>query len=71
MTAPVRSCLACGQTDDHPRHMVVLSDGSEAFWHMDCHSRISPPCSVCAEVISGADGVTGDALRSHILTPKD
>lgn len=65
---PVRMCLGCGQSDDHPRHVVVVQDGTEVPWHMDCHAMTG--CGICTEQISGADGATGDALRQH-LTTKD
>lgn len=65
-----RNCIGCGQVDDHPRHVIVLGDGSDAPWHMDCHARSEPGCEVCASQISGANGATGDALRQY-LTTKD
>lgn len=61
-----RICIACKQTDDHPRHI----DGETgALWHMDCHVLVTG-CEVCASQIEGADGAIGDALRLH-LTTKD
>lgn len=60
-----RTCIGCTQTDDHPRHVVVLPDGSEVPWHMDCH-RLITGCDVCAAQTKGAKGLTGDALRGHL-----
>lgn len=69
MTAPVRTCLGCAQSDDHPRHVIVLPDGTEVGWHMDCHAAATG-CEACAETTAGATGLTGDALREY-LTTKD
>lgn len=70
---PVRSCIACGQTDNHPRHVVVLPSGDSAAYHMDCHARMNPPCDDCVGLTAAAAGVTGDDFRAHLLsqTPKD
>jgi hypothetical protein len=69
MTAPlpVRTCLGCGQTDDHPRHVITMPDHSEVGWHMDCHTRANPPCEVCKSQIAGAKGATGHELREHLV----
>lgn len=64
---PIRVCLGCGQSDDHPRHIVVVGD-TEVPWHMDCHALTG--CETCVEQIAGADGAKGDELRLH-LTTKD
>lgn len=66
MTA--RDCIACGQSDTDPRHVTVLSDGQEAPVHMDCHSRMG--CEICSDAIAGADGATGDALRTYLMQGK-
>jgi len=68
MTMPVRSCLACGQVDDHPRHVITLPDHSEVTYHMDCHARMNPPCEICTAQTETATGVTGDELRAHITS---
>lgn len=69
MSHPVRTCIGCTQSDNHPRHVVALSDGSEVTWHMDCH-ELATGCEVCRAQITDAMGVIGDALRTH-LTTKD
>lgn len=63
----LRTCIGCGQTDDHPRHVIALPEGSEVTWHMDCHA-IATSCDTCMTQTAGADGATGDALREHITT---
>lgn len=68
MTNPVRTCIGCGQVDDHPRHVVLVgADHAEVTWHMDCHSRAAN-CDVCASQIADANGATGDELRTHLVT---
>jgi hypothetical protein len=70
MTNPVRSCLGCGQDDDHPRHMLVIPpDMTEVPWHMDCHAKVTN-CELCVSSIEGAKDKTGDDLRDHILSSK-
>lgn len=59
-----RNCVACGQVDDHPRHILINSDYEDVPFHLDCHSRMG--CSVCSAQLEGADGLTGDALRAHL-----
>jgi putative methionine-R-sulfoxide reductase with GAF domain len=67
MSNPVRSCLGCGQRDDHPRHTVVIPpDMAEVPWHMDCHAAITN-CELCVPVVKGAKGKTGDTLRTYII----
>lgn len=63
---PVRNCLACGQLDDHPRHVHTLPDHSDVTTHMDCHARSNPPCETCLAQTETADGVTGDEFRDHL-----
>lgn len=58
-------CLGCGQEDDHPKHLVGLQDGSEAAWHMDCHSRATG-CSVCGANVADKGEVKGADFRAHI-----
>lgn len=61
----MRTCLGCAQTDDHPRHVISLPDGSEVTWHFDCH-RIVSGCETCTEQTAGAEGLIGDELRAHL-----
>lgn len=57
-----RSCIGCGQVDDHPRHIVPAGD-TDVFWHHDCHATTG--CEVCEAV--AAEGLKGDELREHIV----
>ncbi len=65
MANPVRTCIGCTGRDDHPRHVVATPDGADVNWHMDCHV-IATGCESCQQQTSGAEGVTGDALREHL-----
>lgn len=72
-TAPaslVRGCDGCGQTDDHPRHVVSggSPDGTLVVTarHMDCCA--SEGCTVCAAQLAGAEHLRGDELRAHLET---
>lgn len=68
MTNPVRTCIGCAQTDDHPRHVIATPDGANVSWHLDCH-RIAGNCEICTEqLLDAPDGVTGDELRTYLLT---
>jgi hypothetical protein len=68
MSNPVRTCIGCAQTDDHPRHVIATSDGANVSWHLDCHV-IAGKCEVCTGQLADAPaGVTGDALRAYLLT---
>lgn len=59
----LRTCIVCGQEDDHPRHVIALPDGNTALYHHDCHARLTgdPVSKAVAEC-----GLTGDELRKHI-----
>lgn len=65
--APLRTCMGCAQTDDHPKHHAVQRDGSSAYWHLDCHARLDPPCDVCARQTAGSKGATGSDMQAHII----
>lgn len=63
---PVRTCVGCGQHDDHPRHVVVdPAHGEEIPWHMDCHANLG--CKTCQSSLTGANGAQGHELRAHIV----
>jgi hypothetical protein len=68
---PIRDCVGCGQTDDHPRHVHALPDGSTANFHMDCCAIIRR-CEVCKAQLDGVGGVEGNpkgqSLRDHLVT---
>jgi len=69
---PIRTCIGCEKSDDHPRHVIATADGSEVTWHMDCHEAATG-CAVCADQVKGANGARGDELREHLvsLPPKE
>lgn len=58
----LRNCIACGQKDDHPRHVTDFGD-----WHLDCHARSREGCELCEAATDSHDGLTGDELRSHLV----
>lgn len=60
---PLRTCTRCGQTDDHPRH--VVSGPTPANFHMDCHALMG--CAICVEQIKDAGGVQGEQLQTYLL----
>lgn len=69
MSNPTRTCIGCAQTDDHPRHVIALPDGSEVTWHFDCH-RIAAGCPSCTAQTAGAEMLTGETLREHLLSQR-
>ncbi len=65
----VRTCVGCTQTDTHPRHDVIIQLAPElqvASFHLDCHALIAG-CESCAQQVAGSNGVTGEAMRNHIV----
>jgi hypothetical protein len=71
MSNPVRTCIGCAQSDDHPRHVIATGDGAAVTWHMDCHA-IASDCDICKAQLADVGGVKknpkGDALRAHLVT---
>ena len=64
---PMRTCVACGQTDDHPRHSVLVGD-AWAEYHLDCHALMSPPCQECKARVTGRPPhAIGADLLKHLL----
>lgn len=63
---PVRNCVVCGLEDKDPRHEVILPDMSTAYHHMDCGSRLNPPCESCTEIMKDSDNAHGSDLRKHL-----
>jgi hypothetical protein len=63
MPGKIRGCVACGQHDDHPRHVIATPAGSVAV-HMDCHAAMG--CAKCAATVGTAENLKGDELRDHI-----
>lgn len=57
---PMRTCVGCMQTDDHPKDQFVRDDGTSVFWHHDCHAIADPPCESCAWLVAHkGDGMVG------------
>jgi hypothetical protein len=62
--ALIRTCIGCGQEDDHPRHDIInVSDGSVVSWHHDCHARATG--NEASKAVADT-GLTGDELRAYI-----
>jgi hypothetical protein len=66
---PIASCLACGQTDDHPKHSVAITPVNYVDWHYDCHHAVTG-CEICAPIVKSAKGKTGEELRAHLMGKK-
>lgn len=62
----MRPCIGCGQYDDGPRHVISLPDGTDVFWHMDCHLLSNADCPECKATVESANGKQNDELRAHI-----
>lgn len=67
-----RLCIGCGQTDNHPRHVIA----GQQPWHMDCHV-LATGCDVCTSQLAACDtstandGVVGDELRTRLVALTD
>ena len=60
---PMRTCIGCGQTDDHPR--CVEWRDEDITWHHDCHQIAIGNAGCHAELADGASvGVGGDMLQA-------
>lgn len=68
---PMRLCIGCGQTDDHPRHVT----NGQKPWHMDCHALTG--CESCKRKLAvvgtdeAIDGVKGEALQALFIEKRD
>lgn len=63
---PLRTCAACGQTDDHPRCVVEDGTGADLTYHKDCHRDAVGDMPCHAVLAEGGDGLKGDDLRAFI-----
>lgn len=67
---PIRNCIGCAQSDDHPRHVMAVGD-ADVNWHMDCHV-IATGCEVCTAQLADVGGIEGNPkgqqLRDHLVT---
>jgi len=70
MSNPVRTCIGCAKSDDHPRHLFATPDGATVGWHMDC-CVIARGCEICQAQLATVGGVDknpkGDQLRAALL----
>lgn len=65
---PQRTCDACGETDDWPRHMVASPDGEvEQSLHLDCCAAAGCPSNTCGDQIAGTEDLSGAELLEQIL----
>jgi len=69
---PIGTCLGCRQTDDHPKHLVVVGPSHEhVSWHYDCHAIANPPCPLCVDVLAlreEDDNGIGEEMRAHLTS---
>ena len=61
---PVRGCDVCGQTDDHPRHVIGHPDHGGTVRHMDCCAASG--CAVCQATEQRTAGARGGDLLAAI-----
>lgn len=64
----MRACIGCGQRDNHPKMLTGALDAPPIYWHHDCYVIAEQPgWEEIRDVIAGAEGVTGHALRLHLM----
>lgn len=66
MMTIVRPCLGCEQSDDHPKHVRALRDGSEVAFHLDCHAIQG--CRSCIQQTRNQGDARGDDFRAILTT---
>ena len=70
-----RTCPGCGMNDNHPRHGLIGEDGTQHWWHKDCHrAKGCESCNVELAVVEEAGhdpGIIGDELREALLANQD
>lgn len=64
---PMRTCIGCLQTDDHPRCIVDTGTGEDVTWHHDCHHAAIGPAD-CHRAVELAAGGTGEDMLAAILS---
>jgi len=66
--AYVSACIGCGQRDNHPKILTGDLDKPPVRWHHDCFVLAEQPgYQDYAAILEGSNGVTGHALREHIM----
>ena len=71
MALITRTCVGCGQHDDHPKHVIGTGDGNAIAWHMDCHALSESGCDTCEAQKDGAEDLRGAEFREHITSLGD
>lgn len=64
-----QTCTACGQADDHPRHVVIhdfLDDSKNKNQHLDCCVADGGCPNHCEPVLAAAGDARGLDLLPHI-----
>lgn len=67
MALLVTSCVACGQTDDHPKDVVCMAGDKVARYHHDCHALMEPPCPSCSWLVQHKGDLRGQDWREQVL----
>lgn len=69
--AIMRTCIGCGQTDNHPKIIKATTGApaAEIYWHHDCYviAKAGDDWPDIAALLQGADGTTGHQLRLHLM----
>lgn len=63
----LRTCTACGQTDDQPRDVIgaVLPGAIPQNYHLRCHAAMG--CPTCTERLAAVARPAGSDLRKQLL----
>lgn len=59
------TCLACNQTDDHPKHRISNKEGPQKAFHMDCHALLG--CEICLHQTQNQGDLRGDDFRAQLV----
>jgi hypothetical protein len=63
-----RTCIGCGQRDNHPKYITGALNAPPIYWHHDCYVISEQPgWEDVRAMIHGAEGRTGHQLRLHLL----
>jgi hypothetical protein len=68
---PVRDCVLCGQSDDHPRVIRVVGDLTQIAHH-DCLAAAldDGENDELKAIVEHSKGKKGDELRAYLLSPE-
>lgn len=70
MARRMRTCIACGQTDDGPKHVVAVDPVNDVNWHFDCHATVTG-CEPCVETVKAAKGKKDLDLVEHLTGQRE